>query len=397
MPTLPRVTVNNRKIDAVKRFHPWIFSGALRHVDPVIREGDLVDAYSESGEYLATGLYGTGSIAVKILSFEPVPDVAALILARLRDAFTLRDRLGLTDNPHTTCYRLINSEGDGLPGAIADWYDGTVVLQAHSAGMHALRSQIVAALRQVYGDRLRAVYDKSTTVLPAPHLQVTDGYLWGEPPRDDRDRTVLENGYPFVVYWEEGQKTGFFLDQRENRAAIERYAAGKRLLNAFCYSGGFSAYAARAGAAYICSVDSSARAIEWATHNVACNNPQQVPHELVVGDVMAFLRDCDPFDTIVLDPPAFAKSLSARHQAIMAYRRLNERALLKLRPQGTLVTFSCSQVVDTDSFTGAVTAAAIAVGRPVRVLQRLTQPADHPTSIFHPEGAYLKGLVLGVD
>ncbi len=392
MADFPKVTLHNRKVDAVKRFHPWIFSGAIQQLEKGIEEGDVVAVYSASGEYLATGHYAPGSIAVKILSFAPVDSVEQLFLERFQAAFQLRQQLGLVNSDRTTCYRLINAEGDGLPGLIVDWYEGTAVVQAHSWGMVQQLGLIRDCLQTVYGSDLQAIYDKTTTVL-VRHQPPTP-YLLGTQSRGK----VREHGHPFEVDWAEGQKTGLFLDQRENRHLLAQYASGQRVLNTFCYSGGFSVYAAQSGAALVHSIDSSARAIAWTEQNVALNNPHQVPHQAIATDVFDFLKTCDAdYDVIILDPPAFAKSLSARHAAVMAYKRLNQLAFAKLRPGGIVFTFSCSQVVTTDLFQGAVMAGAIEAKRRIRILSHLSQPGDHPVSIFHPEGVYLKGLVLAVE
>lgn len=391
MTDFPKVILHNRKVDAVKRFHPWIFSGAIQTVEPGVEDGSVVEVYSAKGEHLAIGHYAPGNIAVKILAFEPIKDLESLFLQRFQSAYALRQRIKLAEN-YTNCYRLINAEGDGLPGLIVDWYDGTAVMQAYSVGMYHQRSLIVACLKTIYGDDLQAIYDKSAAVLPK--VQAENGYLLGQ----RRDGKVTEYGHAFSVDWEEGQKTGFFLDQRENRQLLGQYVSGQRVLNTFCYSGGFSVYALQAGAAQVESVDSSAKAIAWTEQNVALNNPQQIAHTPIAADVFDYLKQCDAnYGTIVLDPPAFAKNLSARHQAVMAYKRLNKLAFDKLKTGGFLFTFSCSQVVTPDLFKGAVTAAAIETGRQIRVLHHLTQPADHPISVYHPEGLYLKGLVLAVD
>jgi len=392
MADFQKVTLHNRKVDAVKRFHPWIFSGAIQQLEKGIEEGDVVTVYSASGEYLATGHYAAGSIAIKILSFESVASLEELFIQRFRSAFALRKRLGLAGSDHTTCYRLINAEGDGLPGLIVDWYQGTAVVQAYSLGMVRQLELIRDCLQTIYGQDLISIYDKSATVLskhqpPTPHLL-------GEKCQGE----VLEHGHRFEVDWAEGQKTGLFLDQRENRHLLAQYAAGQRVLNTFCYSGGFSVYAIAAGATQVDSVDSSAKAIAWTDRNVALNNPHQVPHQAIATDVFEFLKHCDSdYDVIILDPPAFAKSLSARHSAVMAYKRLNQLAFEKLRPGGIVFTFSCSQVVTPDLFQGAVMAGAIESKRRIRILNHLTQPGDHPVSIYHPEGLYLKGLVLAVE
>jgi len=398
MPSLPRAIIHRKKVDAVQRFHPWIFSGAIAKLQGEVHDGDLVEAYSEDGRFLAIGLWGMGSIAIKVLSFQPVESMQSLLRDRLKQAFILRKQLGLIDNPETNCYRLINSEGDGLAGLIIDVYGDTAVLQCHSLGTYRYRQDIAEILKEIYGDRLQAVYDKSSATLSRKsQTQSQDGLLIGEKSADSAE--VLEYGHRFIVDWEKGQKTGFFLDQRENRRMFGKYATGKKVLNTFCYSGGFSVYAVAAGAKEVHSIDSSAKAMEWTERNIAANfdRDRQAIHQSFTGDVFDFLKQCDSdYEAIVLDPPAFAKSLSARHSAMQAYKRLNLQAMSKLKTGGLLFTFSCSQVVNVENFTGAVTAAAIESGRSIRILDHLNHPADHPTSIFHPEGAYLKGLVLSV-
>ncbi len=395
--SIPRVVLHKHKADAVKRFHPWIFSGAIKQTEGELREGAVVDVYSHAGEFLATGHYGTGTIAVKIFAFAPVPDLEQLFLEKLQTAYQLRQQLGLVNSPTTNCYRLINAEGDGFPGLIIDWYNGVAVMQAHSIGMYEQRSVLVRGLQHIYGAALKAVYDKSASLLfrhaASQDASRQDQYLLGE----SGPLEVLEFGHRFLVDWQTGQKTGFFLDQREHRALLAHYAKDQKVLNTFCYSGGFSIYALQAGARVVHSVDSSAKAVAWTKDNVALN-PTTGDHAAFTDDVFTFLKDCDAdYDIIVLDPPAFAKNLSARHQAVMAYKRLNQLAISKLRRGGLLFTFSCSQVVIPEYFNGAVMAAAIETGRPTRILHYLTQPADHPVSIYHPEGLYLKGLVLRVD
>lgn len=388
----PRLILHKHKADAVRRFHPWIFSGAIKTQEGEPQEGDVVEVYSDRHEFLAMGHYGSGSIAVKIFSFEPVSDLSALLAEKLQSAYRLRQRLGLVDQPHTNCYRLVNAEGDGFPGLIIDWYNGVAVMQSHSIGMYQQREWIATQLRQIYGDRLKAIYDKSASVLWKQKSNPVGDYLWGE----SQTGEVLEYSNSFQVDWETGQKTGFFVDQREHRRLLAGYAKDQKILNTFCYSGGFSVYALKAGAKQVDSVDSSVKAIGWTKENVERNELDNA-HTAYIEDVFTFLKECDSdYDAIVLDPPAFAKSLSARHQAVMAYKRLNQLAINKLRPNGLLFTFSCSQVVIPEYFNGAVTAAAIEMGRPVRILHHLTQPSDHPVSIYHPEGLYLKGLVLQV-
>lgn len=403
MPSLPRAIIHRKKVDVVKRFHPWIFSGAIAKMQGEVSDGDLVEAYSQDGEFLAIGLWGLGSIAIKVLSFEPVKTMEQLLRDRLQQAFQLRQRLGLINNPDTNCYRLINSEGDGLAGLIIDVYGDTAVVQCHSLGIYRYRQEIAEILKNIYNqhdsDRLRAVYDKSSSTLSRKsQMQSQDGLLLGEKSLEQAE--ILEYGHRFIVDWEKGQKTGFFLDQRENRRLFGQYAKGKKVLNTFCYSGGFSVYAMRSGAKEVHSIDSSVKAMEWTDRNIAanCETTDQSRHTSFTGDVFDFLKQVDQdYEAIVLDPPAFAKSLSARHAAMQAYKRLNLQALSKLKSGGLLFTFSCSQVVNVENFTGAVTAAAIESGRSIQVLHHLTHPADHPTSIFHPEGSYLKGLVLSVN
>lgn len=394
MAEFPRIILHKHKADAIKRFHPWVFSGAIKQIVGEVRDGAIVEVYSQSGEYLATGHYGSGSIAVKIFSFTLVADIQQLFLEKLQAAHRLRRQLGLVDHPSTTCYRLVNAEGDGLPGLIIDWYDGVAVLQAHAIGMYEQRQSLVEALQQIYGSTLKAVYDKSASALFKQNAAFPDQYLLGEPGPGE----VLEYGHRFQIDWETGQKTGFFIDQRENRLLLTHYVKDQKVLNTFCYSGGFSIYALQAGARLVDSVDSSAKAISWTKDNVALNPPVAGDHQAFSEDVFSFLKDCDDdYDVIVLDPPAFAKNLSSRHHAVMAYKRLNQLAMTKLRRGGLLFTFSCSQVVLPEYFNGAVMAAAIETGRSIKILHHLAQPADHPVSIYHPEGLYLKGLVLQVD
>jgi 23S rRNA (cytosine1962-C5)-methyltransferase len=391
MSDFPRLILHRRKTDAIKRFHPWVFSGAIKKTAGELRDGAIVEIYDDSGEFLAVGHYGTGSIAVKIFAYEPLTDLGQLFLVKLKAAYQLRQQLSLVDCPHTNCYRLVNAEADGFPGLIIDWYNGVAVIQAHSIGMYEQRQMIAQILQEIYGSRLKAVYDKSASVL---FKQTTaNEYLLGEPCTGE----VLESGNRFLVDWETGQKTGFFIDQREHRSLLSRYAAGNKVLNTFCYSGGFSIYALQANARQVDSVDSSSKAIELTKENVKLNAFDETNHSVFMADVFTLLKDCDAdYDIIVLDPPAFAKNLAARHQAVMAYKRLNQLAIAKLRPGGLLFTFSCSQVVVPEYFNGAVMAAAIEMERPTQILHHLTQPADHPISIYHPEGLYLKGLVLKV-
>lgn len=402
--TFSKLFLQAGRDEAVRRFHPWVFSRAIGRYDGDLNDGDVVEVFDHKKNYLASGHYHNGSIAVRIFSFGataggPVtPDLPYWTqkLARIRQ---IRQAIIPLE---TNCYRLIHGEGDGCTGLIVDMYNGVAVLQAHSIGMHRERSIITEALKAVFGDELQAVYDKSADTLPnaaRPNeygATVTNGYLLGRTPVP---HPVLENGNTFLIDWITGQKTGFFLDQRDNRALLAQYAHGKKVLNAFCYSGGFSVYALRAGASLVHSVDSSQKAIDLTNQNVAANFGEHEPrHEAVTEDVMHYLKNHDAeYDVLVLDPPAFAKSLSARHRAVQGYKRLNVEGLRRVAPGGILFTFSCSQVVDRALFYNTIVAAAIEAGRQVRVLHHLSQPADHPVSLFHPEGGYLKGLVLWVE
>lgn len=397
--TTPKLYLQKGRDEAVRRFHPWVFSGAVARRDELIDDGDVVDVFDSRETYLGTGHFHDGSIQVRLFSFaahtngQPVePDVEfwAAKLARIRAV------RGSVIPSQTNCYRLVHGEGDGCSGLVIDVYDGVAVFQAHSIGMHRHRQVICEALQRVFGDELVAIYDKSSETLPDQYAAgVQNGYRFG---RAQTPRPVLENGHTFLVDWVTGQKTGFFLDQRDNRQLLGRYAAGKRVLNAFCYSGGFSVYALAAGATLVHSVDVSKKAIDLTNQNVAANPGFSGQHEAIADDVMHYLKAHDhEYDVVVLDPPAYAKSLSARHRAVQGYKRLNVEGLKRVAPGGILFTFSCSQVVDRELFYNTIVAAAIEAGRQVRVLHHLSQPADHPVSLFHPEGGYLKGLVLWVE
>ncbi|MDR1022970.1 MAG: class I SAM-dependent rRNA methyltransferase [Prevotellaceae bacterium] len=380
------------KEEALLRYHPWVFSGAIQSADGHPEEGDTVEVYSSAGQLLGVGHAQVGSIAVRMLSFEAAKIDADFWKQKLQNAYDLRAKTVFSDA--TTCYRLVHGEADGLPGLVVDIYGSTAVLQAHSVGMYLARRELAQALRSVYGGGLKAVYDKSAATTPfKADLSATDEYLWGERPVEP----VLENGLQFEVDWEGGQKTGFFLDQRDNRSLFERYSRGRSVLNMFCYTGGFSAYALRGGAAHVCSVDSSARAVEQANRNVALNFGSQAAHEAHVADGFDFLQSAGgKYDLIALDPPAFAKHMGAVKNALQAYRRLNALAL-RQAPKGSIIfTFSCSQVVSREQFCSAVFSAALDSKRSVRLLHRLAQPPDHPVNIYHPEGEYLKGLALYV-
>lgn len=393
MGKFPAIVLHRHKAEAVKRFHPWIFSGAIKRADKGLQNGDVVEVFAEDGTYLATGHFSNGSIAVRIFSFEQTDDLNALWLKKFKAAYEVRRTAGLTDAKDTNVYRLVFGEGDGMPGLIIDFYNGTAVIQAHSLGMYKQRQQFAEALKAVYGNALQAVYDKSSNTLHGEE-SATDGYLYGSAATNQ----VSEHGHLFKVDWVLGQKTGFFVDQRENRSLLAHYSTNRKVLNTFCYSGGFSVYALKAGATLVHSVDSSAKAIDWTNENVQLNFGSEAKHQSFTQDIFDFLKaSTETYEVIVLDPPAFAKNMGARHNAIKAYSRLNAAALKRIAKGGILFTFSCSQAVNREMFEGAVASAAIEAGRTIRVLHYLTQPADHPVSIFHPEGLYLKGLVLHVE
>ena len=381
------------KEDSLLRFHPWVFSGAIQQADGDLSEGEVVRVMRNDGTFLAVGHYQAGSIAVRILSFRDVEINEAFWYSRLESALRMRIAIGMADNPQNNTYRLVHGEGDLLPGLIIDVYGKTAVMQAHSIGMHLSRVQIAEQLAKVMGSRIENIYYKSETTLPfMDHME--NGFLYG----GSQENTAIENGLMFYVDWLHGQKTGFFVDQRENRSLLERYARGKRVLNMFCYTGGFSFYAMRGGAALVHSVDSSAKAIELTNRNVQLNFPGDNRHQAFCEDAFKFLEQADSqYDLIILDPPAFAKHRGALHNALKGYTRLNNKAFQKIQSGGILFTFSCSQVVTKDQFRNAVFTAAAQAGRKVRILHQLHQPADHPINIYHPEGEYLKGLVLYVE
>ena len=400
MTTHPRIFLRRGKEESLLRRHPWIFSGAIGRVEcpsDTIAEGEIVDIHTAAGDFIARGHYQIGSIAVRVLTFAQEPIDAAWWRARIRSACEVRRTLGLIGNAATTCYRLVHGEGDSLPGLVIDIYGTTAVVQCHSVGMYRSRMQIAEALREVYGERLAAVYDKSSQTVPyKAGLNAVDGYLMGKVAAPTQE--VSENGHRCLVNWEEGQKTGFFLDQRCNRELVERYAAGRTVLNTFCYTGGFSVYAAAGGAKEVCSVDASERAVQLADENMRLNFGDSFPHTTLACDAVEYLKQIgDRYDLIILDPPAFAKHHKVLGNAMQGYKRLNARALSQIRPGGILFTFSCSQAVTKELFRTTVFSAAAIAGRNVRILHQLTQPADHPINIYHPEGEYLKGLVLYVE
>ena len=391
-----KVFLKPGKEESLKRFHPWVFSGAIARVEGEPEEGEVVDVYTSKKEFIACGHFQIGSIAVRVLSFRQEPIDHAFWVRRLQVAKDLRCALGVLGNPQNNTYRLVHGEGDNLPGLIIDVYDHTAVMQAHSAGMHLDRMAVAEALEEVMGDVIQHIYYKSETTLPfkADLLATENGFLKGGSP----ENVAMENGLKFHVDWLKGQKTGFFVDQRENRALLERYAKGRNVLNMFCYTGGFSFYAMRGGANLVHSVDSSAKAIDLTNENVSLNFPGDTRHQAFAEDAFKFLdRMGDQYDLIILDPPAFAKHRGALRNALRGYTKLNAKAFEKIRPGGILFTFSCSQVVNKQDFRNAVFTAAAQSGRSVRILHQLTQPGDHPVNIYHPEGEYLKGLVLYVE
>lgn len=391
-----KVYLKPGKEESLKRFHPWVFSGAIARVEGEPEEGEIVDVYTSKKEFIACGHFQIGSIAVRVLSFVQETIDHEFWVRKLAVAKDLRVALGLIGNPQNNTYRLVHGEGDNLSGLIIDVYDHTAVMQAHSAGMHVYRMEIADALSEVMGDVIENIYYKSETTLPfkADLLSTENGFIKGGSP----ENVAMENGLKFHVDWLKGQKTGFFVDQRENRHLLERYAKGRNVLNMFCYTGGFSFYAMRGGASLVHSVDSSAKAIDLTNENVELNFPGDARHKAYAEDAFKYLdRMGDQYDLIILDPPAFAKHRDALRNALRGYTKLNAKAFEKIRPGGILFTFSCSQVVNKENFRNAVFTAAAQSGRSVRILHQLTQPGDHPVNIYHPEGEYLKGLVLYVE
>ena len=450
---MTKIILKKGREDSLLRFHPWVFSGAIAQIVGEPAEGDIVGVFSQGGDFLAYGHYQIGSIAVRVLSFagedvlspdfwknmiaralrvrvavglacpvssaaEPVSPVAEPVSSAAEPVSSAAEPVspvaepvspvaepveatGLVREPAlTNCYRLIHGEGDGLPGLIIDYYDGVCVMQAHSVGMFRAKGAICEALKSVYGPSLKAVYDKSSGTAPfKAGLDLVDGYLYRSESFSDDEQIVLENGHKFFVNWTEGQKTGFFLDQRENRALVGKYSRGRNVLNLFCYTGGFSVYALGAGAVHVDSVDSSRKAIDMVERNMFLNGFEPSRHTGYCADAIEFLRNVpeDKYDLMIVDPPAFAKHRGALNNALRAYQRLNAAAISKVAPGGLVFTFSCSQVVDKEAFALAVFSAAAQTGRSVRILDRLNQPADHAVNIYHPEGEYLKGLLLYVE
>ena len=393
-----QIRLRKGKDESLRRFHPWVFSGAIQSMDEGIEEGDVVRVVTFSGDFIAVGHYQQGSIAVRVLTFSDVLIDDDFWSSRFRSALQMRLDIGIADNQQNNTYRLVHGEGDHLPGLIIDVYGKTAVMQAHSIGMHLCRKQIAKALADVMGSRIANIYYKSETTLPFMTADDMNGFLVG----GSEDNIATENGLKFRVDWLRGQKTGFFVDQRENRSLLEHYAHGKRVLNMFCYTGGFSFYAMRGGAELVHSVDSSAKAIELTKENVELNFPGDARHQAFCEYAFKYLESVGQssaltYNLIILDPPAFAKHRGALHNALKGYTRLNQKAFEKIESGGILFTFSCSQVVTKDHFRNAVFTAAALAKRKVRILHQLHQPADHPINIYHPEGEYLKGLVLYVE
>ena len=391
------VYLKKGKEESLNRFHPWIFSGAIHHMEEGIEEGDIVNLFTATNDFIAVGHYQIGSIAVRVLSFSEEEINHSFWCIHLESALKMRQRIGIADNENNNTYRLVHGEGDALPGLIIDCYGETMVMQAHSVGMHASRKAVCRALVEVMGNRMKHVYYKSETTLPfKAELEQENDFIHGGTDND----IAIENGLKFHVDWLHGQKTGFFIDQRENRSLLEHYAKDKSVLNMFCYTGGFSVYAMRGQAKMVHSVDSSAKAIELTNRNIDLNFPGDKRHEAFCEDAFKYLDNTDnanKYDLIVLDPPAFAKHRKALHNALKGYTRLNVKGLQRIKQGGILFTFSCSQIVSKENFRNAVFTAAAQAGRKVRILHQLHQPADHPINIYHPEGEYLKGLVLYVE
>lgn len=390
-----QIYLKKGKEESLKRFHPWIFSGAIHHCDEGVEEGEVVRVITAEGSFIAIGHYQIGSIAVRILSFRDISIDSTFWQSHLKSALDMRISVGIADNPINNTYRLVHGEGDNIPGLIIDIYGKTAVMQAHSIGVHLSRHEIAQALSEVMGGRVDNVFYKSETTLPyKAGLGQENGFIYG----NCEDNIAIENGFKFHVDWQKGQKTGFFVDQRENRSLLEKFSHNRKVLNMFCYTGGFSFYAMRGGAQLVHSVDSSAKAIGLTIQNVKLNFPEDNRHEAFCEDAFKYLEEAGSnYDLIILDPPAFAKHHAALRNALKGYCRLNAKAMEKIQPGGILFTFSCSQVVTKENFRNAVFTAAAMAGRKVRILHQLHQPADHPVNIYHPEGEYLKGLVLYVE
>lgn len=395
-----KIILRKGREESLRRFHPWVFSGAVAEIQGDPSEGDVVAVYASDGSFLAYGHYQIGSIAVRVLSFDDSAVRHDFWEVMLSKALNVRVACGLHGNEATDCYRLVHGEGDNLPGLIIDYYGGVCVMQAHSVGMFRAKKQITEALKKVYGDSLKAVYDKSSGTAPyKAGLELIDGYIYRSEDFSDDEQVVQENGHKFIVNWTEGQKTGFFLDQRENRALVGSLAKGRNVLNLFCYTGGFSIYALAEGAVHVDSVDSSRKAMMMVDRNVELNGFDQSLHTSLCCDAIDYLKGVPEgkYDLMIVDPPAFAKHRGALKNALRAYQRLNAAAISKVASGGFVFTYSCSQVVDKEAFALAVFSAAAQAGRRVRILDRLNQPCDHSVNIYHPEGEYLKGLLLYVE
>ncbi len=391
----PKIFLKPKKEVSLLRRHPWIFSGAIASKDDSLQEGDIVELYDHQKQYLATGHYQIGSIAVRVVTFEKTTIDQSFWNQKIQSAYNLRIAIGMAENAETNAYRLVHGEGDEMPGCIIDYYNGTCVTQFHSIGMYLVKDMIIESLKNVLGNQLKGIYDKSSNTLPfKAQVKAQDGCLFG-----NADATeILEYGNRFWVNWNEGQKTGFFIDQRESRRLVQTFSKGKTVLNMFGYTGGFSVFALRGGAEMVHTVDVSQKAIELAEKNIALNFGNTEKHEIKAQDAFEFLNNIeDKYDLIILDPPAFAKHNESLHNALQAYKRLNAKAIKQIRKGGIIFTYSCSQVVQKEEFRKSVFAAAAQSKRKVSILYQLTQPADHPVSIFHPEGEYLKGLVLMVE
>ena len=390
-----RIVLKSGKDQSLRRYHPWVFSGAIKKIHGPEREGDVVDIYDNKEEFLASGHYQKGSIAVRVLSFDKVEPDQSFWDQKIENAWKLRERLGLVGSLDTDVFRWINAEGDGLPGLIVDFYGGCVVVQMHSIGMHHKLEAIISALKKCAGDRVHTIYNKSETTLPdKPGITQKSGFLMGKQEHGE----VLEYGYRFNVNWMAGQKTGFFIDQRENRKLVGEYTRGCKVLNMFGYTGGFSIYAMGGGAKLVHTVDSSGKAIDLCREHAALNFPGDTRHEAIAVDAFGFFNEMEEaYDLMILDPPAFAKHQKVLNNALQGYKRLNQRAFEYIAPGGILFTFSCSQAVSRENFRKSVFVAAANAKRKVRILHQLSQPPDHPVSIYHPEGEYLKGLVLEVE
>lgn len=401
MKTYKTIILKKGKEDSLQRKHPWVFSGAIYNADETLQEGDVVRILTANGDFIAVGHWQIGSIAVRILSFVDEEINVEFYENRLSTALDVRKSIGLLRSEEqngttvNNTFRLVHGEGDGLPGLVIDFYADTAVMQAHSVGMHCDRLMIAQALKRVMGDELLAVYYKSETTLPyKADLSQENGFILGTSTND----IAVENGLKFHIDWLKGQKTGFFVDQRDNRSLLEQYSKGRKVLNMFCYTGGFSVYSMRGGAELVHSVDSSAKAVELVNKNIELNFPNDTRHKAFAVDAFKYLDEMgEKYNLVILDPPAFAKHRDALKQALRGYTKLNARAIEKMPKGSILFTFSCSQAVNKDQFRTAIFAAAMQTGRNIRILHQLHQPADHPINIFHPEGEYLKGLVVYIE